>query len=267
MKCSCSCLVGQLHCGPPRLLPLSRQVLRRAHPHQGLQICRKASQSARRRAPCPAPACSGDHRHSHPYKHRDQHPVSAHVRSEAAEPLEVLLSSGDQLGGSGSWDHSQDDGDGELAPGAGHAHSHHYHGPDLDATPVHRALTWVYRRTGLLQLASLLRENMFGSIAISVMIVVAALAQWQAGSAWLSQRVGHTVSTAATAGIYFLAGTPAAVDLTYDLASLHVDTHVLMTLAVIGTLLIGGAMEVGHPGLAPRFSLHLTPFLAGESMF
>jgi hypothetical protein len=34
------------------------------------------------------------------------------------------------------------------------------------------------------------------------------------------------------------------VDLTFDLASLHIDTHVLMTLAVLGTLAIGGALEV-----------------------
>jgi hypothetical protein len=39
-------------------------------------------------------------------------------------------------------------------------------------------------------------------------------------------------------------GIPAVVDLTFDLASLHIDTHVLMTLAVLGTLAIGGALEV-----------------------
>lgn len=49
------------------------------------------------------------------------------------------------------------------------------------------------------------------------------------------------------AGVYALAGIPAAVDLTYDLASLHVDTHVLMTLAVLGTLVIGSALEVTLP--------------------
>jgi hypothetical protein len=104
----------------------------------------------------------------------------------------------------------------------------------------------VYRRTGLLQLAGLLRENVYGTIAISVLFLVAALAQWQAVAQWLPQHAGHTMSAAGTAGIYFLAGIPAAVDLSYDLASLHVDTHVLMTLAVIGTLIIGGALEVRH---------------------
>lgn len=60
---------------------------------------------------------------------------------------------------------------------------------------------------------------------------------------------------ACTAAVYFLAGVPAAVDLTFDLAALHIDTHVLMTLAVGGTLAIGGTLEVrrrrrlrrGHP--------------------
>ena len=43
-------------------------------------------------------------------------------------------------------------------------------------------------------------------------------------------------------------GIPAVVDLTFDLASLHIDTHVLMTLAVLGTLAIGGALEVRSLG-------------------
>lgn len=38
------------------------------------------------------------------------------------------------------------------------------------------------------------------------------------------------------------------MDLTFDLASLHIDTHVLMTLAVLGTLAIGGALEVRSLG-------------------
>lgn len=58
------------------------------------------------------------------------------------------------------------------------------------------------------------------------------------------QVLGERISQAATAAVYVIAGIPAFVDLTFDLASLHVDTHVLMTLAVLGTLAIGGALEV-----------------------
>lgn len=58
--------------------------------------------------------------------------------------------------------------------------------------------------------------------------------------------LGERISQAATAAVYAIAGVPAFVDLTFDLASLHIDTHVLMTLAVLGTLAIGGALEVGQ---------------------
>jgi len=98
--------------------------------------------------------------------------------------------------------------------------------------------------TGLFQLANLLRENTLGSIAISVLFAAAALTHWQAGGRWLSAAIGEQISQAATTLIYIIAGVPAFVDLTFDLASLHIDTHVLMTLAVLGTLAIGGALEV-----------------------
>ena len=95
-------------------------------------------------------------------------------------------------------------------------------------------------------MAELLRESLYGSVAITVLFAVAAVCNWQSGSAWLAQRAADRLRDAAVVAVYVLAGVPAAVDLTYDLASLHVDTHVLMTLAVIGTLLIGGALEVMH---------------------
>jgi hypothetical protein len=59
---------------------------------------------------------------------------------------------------------------------------------------------------GLFQLANVLRENTLGSIAISVLFAVAALTHWQAGQhlpAVLAQRI----SDAATAAVYFIAGT------------------------------------------------------------
>jgi hypothetical protein len=51
-------------------------------------------------------------------------------------------------------------------------------------------------------------------------------------------------------------GIPAFVDLTFDLASLHVDTHVLMTLAVLGTLAIGGALEVCSRTISHLTAVH-----------
>lgn len=56
------------------------------------------------------------------------------------------------------------------------------------------------------------------------------------------------LSAAATAGVYALAGPPAAASLSYDLTAGRVDTHVLMNLAVLGTLATGHALEVGGLG-------------------
>lgn len=78
-----------------------------------------------------------------------------------------------------------------------------------------------------------------------MLFATAAATHWQAGL-HLPKVAAEHISQAATAAVYAIAGIPAFVDLTFDLASLHVDTHVLMTLAVLGTLAIGGALEVNR---------------------
>lgn len=222
-------------CGMKSLrVPSQRQILRAAQPTARTCAARHPPQAAPRRRVPRAFSCPRSH--AQPHEHSPQQPPP---QSEAPEPVHVLLAGAAAAGRPPQ----------QQCEAGAEQHHGHQHGPDLDATALHRALTWLYRRTGLLQLAALLRENVCGSIAISVLILVAALAQWQAAAHWLPHGVGATISTAATAAIYVLAGIPAAVDLTYDLASLHVDTHVLMTLAVMGTLAIGGALEVNHCAL------------------
>ncbi|KAK9811372.1 hypothetical protein WJX72_002746 [[Myrmecia] bisecta] len=66
---------------------------------------------------------------------------------------------------------------------------------------------------------------------------------WLVSSQLLRAKLATTVSSAAIACIYLLAGIPSLVDLTFDLTAGQVDTHVLTTLAVFGTLAIGGAFE------------------------
>jgi hypothetical protein len=57
---------------------------------------------------------------------------------------------------------------------------------------------------------------------------------------------------AATAAVYVLAGVPEALDLCFNLTAGRIDTHVLMALAVLGTLVIGSALEVGRPPAGAR---------------
>ncbi len=56
----------------------------------------------------------------------------------------------------------------------------------------------------------------------------------------------------ATAAVYVLAGVPEALDLCFNLTAGRIDTHVLMALAVLGTLVIGSALEVGRPPAGAR---------------
>ena len=51
------------------------------------------------------------------------------------------------------------------------------------------------------------------------------------------------VSSAATAAVYLLAGLPELVELCLNVAGGLVDTHVLMTLAALGTLCLGHTLE------------------------
>ncbi|KAL3159617.1 putative cadmium/zinc-transporting ATPase hma1, chloroplastic [Trebouxia sp. C0009 RCD-2024] len=120
-------------------------------------------------------------------------------------------------------------------------HDHHRH-PDNDST-VHKVLAWIFTRVGLLPLAAQLRGKAWNAITIAGLMAVALLTAWAGGTQAASAHVCRQISTAATAAIYFLAGIPELIDLCFDLTAGHIDTHVLMTLAVFGTLAIGGALE------------------------
>lgn len=122
-------------------------------------------------------------------------------------------------------------------------HDHHHEVPINDST-VHKILAWVFTRLGLLQLAGKLRGKTWSAITIACLMAVALLTAWAGGTQAMSAHVCRQISTAATASIYFVAGIPEVIDLAFDLTAGHIDTHVLMTLAVFGTLAIGGALEV-----------------------
>ncbi len=79
-----------------------------------------------------------------------------------------------------------------------------------------------------------------------IMFIIAATSAWASSSLVHASAVAmaHTLSTVAMGGVYVLGGIPEAVSLCYNVASSRIDTHVLMTLAVMGTLVTGAALEV-----------------------
>ncbi|KAK9826478.1 hypothetical protein WJX81_003446 [Elliptochloris bilobata] len=81
-------------------------------------------------------------------------------------------------------------------------------------------------------------------MALVALIAVAGAASAAAGSlAPSAALLADRTAAAATAGVYCLAGVPEALDLCFALTAGRIDTHVLMTLAVLGTLAIGSALE------------------------
>lgn len=120
----------------------------------------------------------------------------------------------------------------------------HDHEAPINDSTVHKILSWVFSRVGLLQLAAQLRGKAWNAITIACLMAVALLAAWAGGMQIAQAQVCSQLSAAATAIIYLLAGIPELVDLCFNLTAGHIDTHVLMTLAVFGTLAVGGALEV-----------------------
>ena len=123
-------------------------------------------------------------------------------------------------------------------------HEDHDHEAPITDSAVHKILAWVFSTVGLLQIASQLRGRTWNAIAIACLMFLALLTAWLGGAQVTQATLFQQISTVSTASIYLLAGIPELVDLCFDLTAGHIDTHVLMTLAVFGTLAIGGALEV-----------------------
>jgi hypothetical protein len=108
----------------------------------------------------------------------------------------------------------------------------------------------VYDATRLTAAAQWLESSLPSTLAKIALFLLAAGAAGWAASGWAASAaqaaLAGRVSAAATAGVYIFAGLPAAVALSYDLTAGRVDTHVLMNLAVLGTLATGHALEVSQ---------------------
>jgi len=100
--------------------------------------------------------------------------------------------------------------------------------------------------TGLQQIGWYLEQSKSSSIGKVVFFIAAAIFQWKYslgnmdGGRLLLYKKAAIFCTVA---VYVLAGIPAALSLLLDVVALRVDTHVLMNLAVIGTLVAGMPLE------------------------
>lgn len=107
---------------------------------------------------------------------------------------------------------------------------------------IERVLTAFYRATGVGYVADKLGGNV-AVCAVSWFFLIVATIAHLCRHAGMESATSASVETAATVAVYLLAGTSEFVDVSYELAVGNVNIHVLTTLAVAGTVLLGCAIE------------------------
>ena len=122
-------------------------------------------------------------------------------------------------------------------------------GAAADANAIEKALTAFYRATGLGRLSDFLRGNAAACGVAWVFLLVAGVAHGLTHVSALAESFAdaaasaRAVETAATALVYFVSGPSEFVDVSYELAVGNINIHVLTTLAVLGTVALGCALE------------------------
>ena len=116
--------------------------------------------------------------------------------------------------------------------------------------PNRALLTWlrqVLRVTGLQRIGRWLEQSRVSSVAkISFFVAATVLSVYHSRALGLSSQSLAAIKSASdvcTFMVYVFAGLPAAMGLLLDIVALHIDTHVLMNLAVVGTLVAGLPLE------------------------
>lgn len=123
-------------------------------------------------------------------------------------------------------------------------HSHSGGSASHNQNPAHKTLDAIFKKTGFTSVTEWLEESIPSTVAKLLLFTAAALSAWYSNRCAAHQvAMAALVSKIATVGVYILAGIPAAVDLLYDVTAGRVDTHVLMNLAVLGTLVTGHPLE------------------------
>lgn len=177
--------------------------------------------------------CSHNHgTHSHDCSHNHDTHNHSHGHSHQQEHTSTCCSS--------SLDYSDQDcgvEDGEVC--------------SPDAVPTNQRLLGLLRRvlrvTGLQGIGQWLEQSRVSSVAkIWFFVAATVFSVYHSKATGVSAQSLAAAKAAAcvcTAMVYVFAGLPAAMSLLLDIVALRIDTHVLMNLAVIGTLVAGLPLE------------------------
>eukprot|EP00882_Tetradesmus_deserticola_P016572 GHRQ01017708.1.p1 GENE.GHRQ01017708.1~~GHRQ01017708.1.p1 ORF type:complete len:339 (+),score=80.11 GHRQ01017708.1:232-1248(+) len=239
------------------------------------QLQRRASANSRVVAGMPAPASSAFHSRSQQQSEQQQQQEQSQQRSRCDTKAHAAA-------GSATWDHFHDntsdeahgsskvgcDGGGNHGQhshaghsqhphhsrhqgvhrccGGNHAHSHghgHQHYSTDAGTPSNPVLS-ALSKTGLFSLAEHLEHNAVYTIASVSCFVAALLLPYCAAQGLLQAATAALLGKAALGLTYLLSGVPQLAETVGAAAAGKVDTHVLMSLSIIGTLYMGMAQEV-----------------------
>lgn len=163
-------------------------------------------------------------------------------RPNRGKPLYITCSSSDILPSpSGGLQHPQSQHKGCQGDHSDHqhyGHGGHSHYPD---SPVSR----LFDRIGLIALSTKLAHSGRWTLISIACYILALIMSTELASRAFSHVVAHTAQAVALACTFLLSGLPQTVEAACVAGSGKLDTHVLMSLAVFGTLALGMAQEVG----------------------
>jgi cation transport ATPase len=100
-------------------------------------------------------------------------------------------------------------------------------------------------KTGLFSIAEHLEHNAAYILTAISCFAVALLLPYAAAQSLISASTAALLAKAALSVTYILSGLPQLAETVYAAVAGKIDTHVLMSLSVIGTLYMGMAQEVG----------------------
>jgi hypothetical protein len=123
----------------------------------------------------------------------------------------------------------------------------------VESNPILSAI----EKTGLFSAAEHLEHNMAYTVVSVTCFVAALLLPYAAAQAMLPAATAALLAKAALSVTYVLSGLPQLAETVYAAVAGKIDTHVLMSLSVLGTLYMGLAHEVSSSSSCMRLRLAL----------
>eukprot|EP00878_Enallax_costatus_P011030 GHUV01011520.1.p1 GENE.GHUV01011520.1~~GHUV01011520.1.p1 ORF type:complete len:338 (+),score=57.62 GHUV01011520.1:998-2011(+) len=124
-----------------------------------------------------------------------------------------------------------------------HHHGHHHYHTDLSSGGSSNPVLSVLGKTGLFSLAEHLERHTAYTVTSISCFIAALLLPYAAAQGLLQAATAALLAKAALAVTYILSGIPQLAETVGAAVSGKIDTHVLMSLSIVGTLYMGMAQE------------------------